>query len=51
MNAEPIRVLLIDDHALLRAKFRTILETQPDITVMSKAGTGLLRDHAPSPAP
>ena len=36
----PIRVLLVDDHAMLRAGFRTILETQPDITVVGEAGTG-----------
>ncbi|WP_217583869.1 response regulator transcription factor [Microbacterium sp. GbtcB4] len=36
----PIRVLLVDDHALLRAGFRTILDTQPDITVVGEASTG-----------
>uniref|UniRef100_UPI00109BB787 response regulator n=1 Tax=Microbacterium sp. PF5 TaxID=2305435 RepID=UPI00109BB787 len=36
----PIRVLLVDDHALLRTGFRTILETQPDITVVGEASTG-----------
>lgn len=35
-----IRVLLVDDHAVLRAGFRTILESQPDITVVGEAGTG-----------
>lgn len=40
MTADPIRVLLVDDHALLRAGFRTILETQSDITVVGEAGTG-----------
>lgn len=35
-----IRVLLVDDHALLRAGFRTILETQPDIEVVGEASTG-----------
>ncbi|MBW8761501.1 MAG: response regulator transcription factor [Microbacterium sp.] len=35
-----IRVLLVDDHAMLRAGFRTILESQPDITVVGEAGTG-----------
>ena len=35
-----IRVLLVDDHALLRAGFRTILDTQPDITVVGEASTG-----------
>lgn len=36
----PIRVLLVDDHAMLRAGFRTILDTQPDITVIGEAATG-----------
>ena len=40
MTATPIRVLLVDDHAMLRAGFRTILETQPDITVIGEAATG-----------
>lgn len=37
---DPIRVLLVDDHAMLRAGFRTILDTQPDITVVGEAATG-----------
>ncbi|WP_455903761.1 response regulator [Microbacterium sp.] len=36
----PIRVLLVDDHAMLRAGFRTILDTQPDISVVGEAATG-----------
>ncbi|TFB16230.1 response regulator transcription factor [Microbacterium sp. 3H14] len=36
----PIRVLLVDDHALLRAGFRTILDTQPDMTVVGEASSG-----------
>jgi len=36
----PIRVLLVDDHAMLRAGFRTILDIQPDITVVGEAATG-----------
>lgn len=35
-----IRVLLVDDHAMLRAGFRTILESQTDIAVVGEAGTG-----------
>ncbi|MGW8482862.1 response regulator [Microbacterium sp. NPDC055903] len=35
-----IRVLLVDDHAMLRAGFRTILDAQPDITVIGEASTG-----------
>src|SRR5690606_25665824 len=35
-----IRVLIVDDHAMLRAGFRTILGTQPDIKVVGEAATG-----------
>lgn len=38
--SDPIRVLLVDDHAMLRAGFRTILDIQPDITVVGEAATG-----------
>lgn len=38
--SDPIRVLLVDDHAVLRAGFRTILDTQPDITVVGEAASG-----------
>ncbi|SJN38913.1 DNA-binding response regulator, LuxR family [Microbacterium esteraromaticum] len=40
MTDSPTRVLLVDDHAMLRAGFRTILETQPDIEVIGEAATG-----------
>lgn len=39
MNA-PTRVMIVDDHAMLRAGFRTILDLQPDITVVGEAATG-----------
>lgn len=35
-----IGVLLVDDHAVLRAGFRTILESAGDITVTGEAATG-----------
>ncbi len=35
------RVLLVDDHAMLRAGFRTILDAQPDIEVVGEATTGV----------
>jgi DNA-binding NarL/FixJ family response regulator len=35
-----IRVLVADDQELIRAGFRAILETQPDIRVVAEAGTG-----------
>jgi DNA-binding NarL/FixJ family response regulator len=49
----PIRVLLIDDHALVRRGFRRILEDAPDIAVVGEAGNGedavrLARELAPS---
>ncbi|MDL9979477.1 response regulator [Microbacterium sp. ASV49] len=37
---DPIRVLLVDDHAMMRAGFRLILEAQPDIVVVGEASTG-----------
>jgi DNA-binding NarL/FixJ family response regulator len=35
-----IRVLIVDDQALVRAGFRMILETQPDIEVVGESGDG-----------
>lgn len=40
MTEQTIRVLLVDDHSMLRAGFRTILDIQPDITVVGEAATG-----------
>ncbi|RLP84100.1 DNA-binding response regulator [Mycetocola lacteus] len=37
----PIRILLVDDQALLRAGFRIILGTQPDMEVVGEAQNGL----------
>lgn len=37
----PIRVLLVDDHAVMRAGFRMILEAEGDITVVGDAATGV----------
>jgi len=41
MPASPIRVVLVDDHALVRQGFRRILEDDPEIEVVGEAGTGL----------
>ncbi|HET7218963.1 MAG TPA: response regulator transcription factor [Vicinamibacterales bacterium] len=40
MTAPPIRVLLADDHALVRQGFRRILDDEPDINVVGEAGGG-----------
>ncbi|MFL6622104.1 MAG: response regulator [Sulfurifustaceae bacterium] len=40
MNAEPIRVMLVDDHAVVRMGFRLLLEGQPDIKVAAEAESG-----------
>ncbi len=36
-----IRVLLVDDHAVMRAGFRMILQAAGDIEVVGEAGTGI----------
>lgn len=38
---EPITVLLVDDHALVRKGFRRMIEDDPDIQVVGEAGSGL----------
>jgi DNA-binding NarL/FixJ family response regulator len=40
MTTQKIRVLLADDHALVRQGFRRILEDEPDITVVGEADGG-----------
>ena len=40
MSAAPIRVLLVDDHAVMRAGFRMILEAEDDVVVVGEAGDG-----------
>jgi len=36
----PIRILLVDDHLLVRRGFRRMLEDDPDIRVVAEAGDG-----------
>ncbi len=36
----PVRVLVVDDHALVRAGFRSILSAEPDIDVVGEATNG-----------
>ena len=50
-TASPIRILLADDHALVRRGVRLILDGEPDLTVVAEAGDGaealaLARVHA-----
>ncbi|MGP3915460.1 response regulator [Nonomuraea sp. 10N515B] len=40
MNS-PIRVLVVDDQALLRGSFRVLIETAPHLQVVGEAGTGI----------
>ena len=35
-----IRILIVDDHALLRVGLNTMLNTQPDMSVVGEAGNG-----------
>lgn len=37
---EPISVILVDDHAVVRQGVRAFLQTQPDIVVVGEAGSG-----------
>jgi DNA-binding NarL/FixJ family response regulator len=50
--ASKIKVLLVDDHSLVRRGFRRMLEDEPDIVVVGEAGDGeeavrLARELAP----
>ena len=40
-HEKPIRVLLIDDHAVLRVGLRALLATIPDITIVGDGSSGL----------
>ncbi len=40
MPHEPIRVLVVDDHAILREGIRSLLERQDDMVVVGEAGDG-----------
>jgi DNA-binding NarL/FixJ family response regulator len=38
--SEPIRVVLVDDQQLVRAGFRMVIDSQPDLIVVGEAGDG-----------
>ena len=38
---DPIRVLIVDDHAILRAGLRALLDLSEDINVVGEAGDGM----------
>lgn len=40
MTAEAIRVAIVDDQQLLRAGFKMVIDSQPDLTVVAEAGDG-----------
>jgi DNA-binding NarL/FixJ family response regulator len=40
LAVEPIRVLVVDDHALFRRGLQMVLEQEPDIEVVGEAGDG-----------
>ncbi len=41
MSEEPIRVLIVDDHALFRRGLQMVLEAEPDIEVVGEATDGM----------
>lgn len=36
----PLRVLIADDHAVVRAGLRALLDGEPDLDVIAEAGSG-----------
>ena len=40
MTGEPVRIVIADDQALVRAGLATLLDSQPGLTVVGQAGTG-----------
>ena len=38
---KPIRIVIADDHAVVRAGLRSLLDRQPDMTVVGEASTAV----------
>ena len=38
--SSPVRVVLVDDQQMVRAGFRMVIDSQPDLTVVGEAGDG-----------
>src|SRR5690606_41973041 len=45
-GAVPVKVFLVDDQQLVRAGFRMVIESQPDMEVVGEAGDGDEAVHA-----
>ena len=39
-NAQPIRILIADDHHIVRRGIRDLLDTEPDMTIVGEASNG-----------
>ncbi|KQS71865.1 response regulator transcription factor [Modestobacter sp. Leaf380] len=39
-STQPIRIVLVDDQQMVRAGFRMVIDSQPDLTVVGEAGDG-----------
>ena len=49
MSGHRIRVVLADDHTLVRTGLRRILEGQPEMEVVAQAATGTEAQASPRP--